>query len=458
MIQAKLEKPAYNPAEIRAGIAHFGVGNFHRSHQAMYLDELISLGGHDTWGIIGIGVMPGDSAMRDALIGQDFRYTLVEKSGDGTLAGREIASIRGFHFAPEDPDAAMRLLTNPMIRIVSLTITEGGYNVDRTTGEFDFTDPVSQRDLAQPHNPATVFGYITEALRIRREQNTPPFTVMSCDNLPGNGDVMRRSTLAFAAALDPDLANWIDAHVAFPNSMVDRITPVTTDADRMLVKNAFGVDDAWPVVTEPFTQWVLEDRFSSGRPAFERVGVQMTADVVPYELMKLRLLNASHQAMAYIGALLGHTYVHEAVADPRIEKFLRAYLDEARVTLPPLPDIDIDKYIDTLFTRFGNPYIADTLARLAVDASDRIPKFVLPTLRENLAAGRSISMGVQVIAYWKTFLSTVETVVDPLATDLVALAKSDDPGAFIRYEPVFGDLAKSITFNKVYQTELSSLC
>lgn len=451
-----LTQPIYDPKSVTPGIAHFGVGNFHRSHQAMYLDRLISEGDHNDWGIVGIGVMPGDIAMRNALAGQDHRYTLVQKHGDGSVEARQIASIRGFLYAQECPSAVLNLLTDPAIRIVSLTITEGGYNID-PNGEFNLTSPRMQADLADPTNPTTVFGYITEALRIRQSENIAPFTVMSCDNLPGNGDVARRAILTFAGAIDPLLATWIDDHVAFPNSMVDRITPVTTDDDRRMVSATFGVDDAWPVVTEPFTQWVLEDQFCNGRPAFERVGVQVVNDVAPYELMKLRLLNASHQAMAYIGLLRGHIYVHEAVADKEVEHLLRAWLEEARTTLAPVHGIDVDDYIDSLFERFRNLFIADTLARLAVDASDRVPKFVLPAVRENLAAGRPISAGVGIVAYWAKYLSIADGIVDPLAGELVARAKSPDPLEFIHYRTVFGDLGSSEEFTQTYQTERSLL-
>lgn len=457
MNAGNLHRPGYNPEMITPGIAHFGVGNFHRSHQAMYMDRLISLGRHDDWGIVGIGVMPGDAVMRDALAGQDYGYTLVEKSGDGSVEAREIRSIRELLFAPDDPDAVIRVLTDPAIRIVSLTITEGGYNIDRATGEFDLTNPLVQRDLVQPDRPGTVFGYITEALRIRRENDIAPFTVMSCDNLPGNGDVTRQAILTYASALNSELAQWVGGNVGFPNSMVDRITPVTTDADRALVSELYGIDDAWPVVAEPFTQWVLEDHFSSGRPAFERVGVQMVNDVVPYELMKLRLLNASHQAMAYIGMLLSHTYVHEAVADKDVDRFLRAYLAEARVTLPLVPGIDVDAYIESLFTRFHNPYIADTLARLAVDASDRIPKFVVPAVRDNLSAGRSIPMGAAVVASWARYLQVATTVeiVDSMAKELSP--RANDPYAFIEYGPVFGDLGQNPRFVDVFVEQLALL-
>jgi mannitol 2-dehydrogenase len=422
----------------------------------MYVDRLLSQGGHEEWGICGIGVMPGDAAMRDALAAQDYVYTLVEKSGDGSLAARRIGSICGFLYAPDDPDAVLALLTAPTTRIVSLTITEGGYNIDRATGEFDLDNPAVHSDIANPGHPSTVFGYITEALCLRRDRDIPPFTVMSCDNLPGNGHVARHAIQAYAQEIDPELSRWIEAEVAFPNSMVDRITPVTTYADRDLVRAVFGIDDRWPVMTEPFTQWVLEDTFSNDRPAFEQVGVQVVDDVVPYELMKLRLLNASHQAMAYIGMLRGHTYVHEATADPVIDRFLRTYLAEARVTLAPLPGVDLDEYIESLFTRFANAAIADTLARLAVDASDRIPKFVLPTIRDNLAATRPITMGATMIATWSWWLRKMADegraagIQDPLKDELVWRAQDDDPATFVAMRSVFGSLSANTGFQREY--------
>ena len=450
--QSDVHEPVYDRSALRPGIAHFGVGNFHRSHQAMYLDRLLAAGESSDWGIFGIGVMPGDTTMRDALASQDYLYTLVEKSGDGGMTAMQIGSICGFLLAQDDPNAVVDLLASPDIRIVSLTITEGGYNIDRVSGEFNLHAPAVQHDLAHPQSPTTVFGLITAALRRRRDNGVLPFTVMSCDNLPENGHVARHAILAFAAALDPALAVWIDEHVTFPNSMVDRITPVTTDADRAMVQTRFGISDRWPVVTEPFCQWVLEDEFCNGRPAYETVGVQLVPDVAPYELMKLRLLNGCHQAMAYIGLLCGHTYVHEAVADQGIKTFLHAFLLESRATLAPVPGIDLDSYIATLFERFSNAAIADTLARLAVDASDRIPKFVLPTIRDNLAAHRSVTCGAAVVAHWRTCLARTERVNDALAEVLIPLASHHDPMQFICYEPVFGDLANSAEFVAAYLT------
>ncbi|MCO5227605.1 MAG: mannitol dehydrogenase family protein [Thermomicrobiales bacterium] len=449
-------QPTYRREDINVGIAHIGVGNFHRSHQAMYLDRLMNNGLAQDWGICGIGLLPGDVRMRDALAAQDYRYTLVEKAGDGSANARVIGSIVDYLFAPDDPEKILNLLASPNLRTVSLTITEGGYNIDRATGAFMLDTPAIQHDLAHADQPTTAFGYIVAALRRRRDAGIPPFTVMSCDNLPGNGHVAHHAITAFAAAIDPELAAWVDAHVAFPNAMVDRITPVTTDVDREFVRSTWGVNDAWPVMCEPFTQWVLEDHFTLGRPPYEEVGVQIVDDVVPYELMKLRLLNATHQAMAYIGMLLGYTYVHEAVADPRIERFLRDYLAEARVTLAPVAGVDLDDYIEQLFVRYRNPAIADTLARLAVDASDRIPKFVLPAVRDNLAAGRSVRYGAMLVASWAEYLQTAnpESIVDTMRDTMLAYLAE---GRFLECADVFGELGGSAEFTTVYHEELARL-
>ena len=453
---ADLAAPTYDRSRITTGIAHIGVGNFHRSHQAMYIDRLMNRGLAHDWGIVGIGLLPGDVHMRDALRAQHFAYTLVERHGDGSVRGRIIGAMVDYRFAPDDPEGTLALLTSPAIRIVSLTITEGGYNIDRASGEFLLDTPAIVADIAHPGAPGTVFGYLTEALRCRRAAGIAPFTVMSCDNLPGNGQVARRAVTAFAQAVDPELAQWIATNVAFPNAMVDRITPVTTAADSALVRDTFGIDDAWPVMTEPFAQWVLEDQFPAGRPPLEEAGVQLVHDVVPYELMKLRLLNASHQAMAYIGMLLGYTYVHEAVADARIELFLRGYLHEARQTLPVVQGQNIDTYIEELFVRFRNPFIADTLARLAVDASDRLPKFVLPSIRDNLAAGREVPFGAAVVATWAEYLrrANQESVADGLRDVLYAAIRAGD---FLACTPVFGDLGRDAQFIAAYNRRLAQI-
>ena len=328
-------QPAYRREDLRVGIVHIGVGNFHRAHQAMYLDRLLNQGEAAGWAICGVGLLPGDTRVRDALRGQDLRYTLVERSPDGTATARSIASIVDFLYAPDDPEAVFERLAHPDTRIVSLTITEGGYNLT-DGGRFDADDPLVQRDLAAGATPATVFGVVVEGLRRRRDRGIPPFTVMSCDNLPGNGHVARQSFTSYARLADPELGQWVGREVAFPNSMVDRITPVTTDETRRYVAQTYHVSDAWPVICEDFTAWVLEDQFTLGRPPYEDAGVTLVPDVAPYEQMKLRLLNAGHQAIAYFGYLLGYRFAHEAVADPAIAALARDYMhDEAEPTLEP---------------------------------------------------------------------------------------------------------------------------
>jgi len=271
----RLPAPTYDRSQVCTGIVHIGVGGFHRAHQAVYLDRLMNEGKALDWGISGVGLLAHDRRMHEVMTEQDCLYTLVVKHPDGSLHPRVVGSIVQYLFAPDDPEAVLELMAAPSTRIVSLTITEGGYLVHPVTGGFDAADPASQKDLQAGSTPSTAFGYITEALSRRRERNVPPFTVMSCDNIPGNGAVAHKMIGAFARLKDPELADWLDREVSFPNSMVDRITPVTTEADRALLAEQFGLEDAWPVVCEPFTQWALEDNFSNGRPPFEDVGVQM---------------------------------------------------------------------------------------------------------------------------------------------------------------------------------------
>jgi mannitol 2-dehydrogenase len=458
--------PTYDRSAVTPGIVHFGLGNFHRAHQAMYLDRLLERGEALDFGIVGVGVMPRDAEMRDVLAAQDHLYTLVLKHPDGTLEPRVIGSIIGFDYAPDDPEAVLALMSTPTTRIVSLTVTEGGYNIDHVTGEFVLDAPAIAADLEGGVVPTTMFGFVTEALRRRRDAGIAPFTVMSCDNIQGNGDTAKQTITAFATAKDAELGAWIEANVEFPNSMVDRITPVTTDADRALVRDRFGIDDAWPVVCEPFEQWVLEDSFTLGRPAYEEVGVQVVDDVVPYELMKLRLLNASHQTMAYFGTLAGYTYAHEATEDPRIATLLRRYMDdEGTPTLQPVPGIDLDDYKATLMERFGNPAIADTLARLAAESSDRIPKWLLPVVRSNLKAGRPVTLAAGVVASWARYDEGVDEhgsrieVVDQLRDVLMPAAQQQmaDPLAFLRNRDVFGDLVDDERFTEPYLEVLGNL-
>ncbi|MFD2028792.1 mannitol dehydrogenase family protein [Promicromonospora aerolata] len=462
----ELDLPPYDRSGIEVGIVHLGVGGFHRAHQALAVDELLRRGGAREWGICGVGLLPGDAAMRDALRAQDGLYTLVTKHADGRLDARVVGSLVEYLFAPDDPEVVLERLADPATRIVSLTITEGGYNFDQVTGEFDATAPDVVADARPGATPTTVFGYVVEALARRRSRGLPPFTVMSCDNVQGNGERARTVFSAFAALRDPELGRWVHDAVAFPGSMVDRITPVTTDDDRRLVRDRLGVADRWPVVAEPYFQWVLEDRFPLGRPAFEHAGVQLVEDVEPYELMKLRLLNVSHQAIAYFGWLSGYRYAHEAMADPVVASFVRAFMDhEATPTLRPVPGVDLETYKATLVERFANPAVRDTLARLCAESSDRIPKWLVPMVHEQLRAGGDVFRSAAVVASWARYAEGVDEqgrpieVVDRLADELVPLARSqrDDPVAFLRNPALFGSLVDEPRFVEAYLDALGSL-
>ncbi len=461
-----VDLPGYDRSGIEVGIVHLGVGGFHRAHQALAVDELLRRGEAREWGICGVGLMPGDAAMRDALRAQDGLYTLVTKHPDGRLEARVVGSLVEYLYAPDDPEVVLERLADPATRIVSLTVTEGGYNFDQVTGEFDTTTPAVVADARPGAVPTTVFGYVVEALARRRERGLPPFTVMSCDNVQGNGEKARAVFSAFAGMRDPELGRWVHDAVAFPSSMVDRITPVTTGEDRELVRERFGIEDRWPVVAEPYFQWVLEDRFPLGRPPFEDAAVQLVDDVEPYELMKLRLLNASHQAIAYFGWLSGYRYAHEAMADPVVATFVRDFMDrEATPTLRPVPGVDLDGYKTTLVERFGNPAVRDTLARLCAETSDRIPKWLVPVVREQLRTGGEISRSAAIIASWARYAEGVDEqgepieVVDRLAGELVPLARSqsDDPVAFLRNRALFGSLAEDPRFVEAYLDALGSL-
>ncbi|TBW36621.1 mannitol dehydrogenase family protein [Siculibacillus lacustris] len=465
-LPAGVARPTFDRAAVTVGIVHFGVGGFHRAHQAMYLDDLMNRGAALDWGICGVGIMPADVRMRDALKSQDGLYTMVVKHPDGRYDARVIGSIVDYHYAPDDPELVIELMAAPSTRIVSLTITEGGYNFHHVTGDFQLDEPSIAHDLVANAVPKTAFGLIVEALDRRRRRHLPPFTVMSCDNIQGNGDVAAKMFTAFAGARNRKLGAWIAANVAFPNAMVDRITPVTTAEDIAQVAARFGIDDAWPVVCEPFTQWVIEDHFPQGRPAFETVGAQLVADVVPYELMKLRLLNASHQALAYFGFLAGRRYAHEVASDPLFAKFLLDYMEfEATPTLSPVPGVDLDRYRRTLIERFANPEVRDTLARLCAESSDRIPKWLCPVIRSQLASGGAFHRSAAVVASWARYAEGVDEqgapieVVDRLKDSLMAIAahNHDNPTAFIENRPLFGDLVDDPRFVAAYVEALGRL-
>lgn len=459
-------RPTYDRSKVKPGILHFGVGAFHRSHQAYALDQLMEQGKGNDWGIIGVGILPSDSKMRDALKPQDCLYTLVTKFPDGNFHYQVIGSMIDYIFAPDNPQVLLEKLADPQIKIVSLTITEGGYSFDRVTGEFDPTTTGVAADLASDGAPVSSFGYIVEGLRLRREKGIAPFTVQSCDNIQENGEVAKKMITAFAKLKNADLAAWIEANVAFPSSMVDRITPVTLPDDLIAAEKILGFADHWPVACEPFFQWVIEDHFPLGRPKFEDAKVQMVKDVMPYELMKLRLLNGSHQGLCYFGRLSGYHYVHEVLGDPLISQFLTNYMNkEATPTLRPVPGVDLDGYKKQLIERFSNPEVKDTVARLAAESSDRIPKWLVPVIKEQLAANRDVTLCAAIVASWARYDEEVDEdgklieVVDPLKKELVAIAKTqhENPLAFIQNKKLFGDLAADERFATPYLAALDSL-
>ncbi|MGY1705985.1 mannitol dehydrogenase family protein [Geodermatophilus sp. SYSU D00697] len=454
-----VRRPAYDRAAAAPGVVHLGVGGFHRSHQAVYLDRLLGRG-HAGWGITGVGVLAVDRPLHAALRAQDGLYTLVLKAPDGSIEPSVVGSLLDLLLLDDDPEAVLAAMAAPTTHVVTMTITEGGYSTDKATGRFRPDDALAA-DLAGPV-PRTAFGLLTEALRRRRAAGTPPFTVISCDNVESNGDLARQTLVEFArlqqARTGDDLAEWIAASVAFPNSMVDRITPATTDEDRRRLTAETGVVDAWPVVAEPYLQWVLEDRFSDARPPLEEVGVQLVEDVRPYELMKLRLLNASHQVMSYLGYLAGHRRVDEVLADPLFAALVERYMRlEATPTLPPVPDTDLAAYRRTLLERFANPAVSDTLARNCAEGSERIATFVLPVVRDLLAQGRPCDLAGLAVAAWARYAAGVDedgdpiVVVDARLEQLTPLLRrSEDPLAVLGCGEVFGDLADDERFRSAY--------
>jgi mannitol 2-dehydrogenase len=401
------------------------------------------------WGICGVGVLAADRKMQQALDAQDGLYTLVLENPDGSREPRVIGSIVDYLYAPDDPEAVIELLAAPTTRIISLTITEGGYNVENI-------DP----------GEVSVFGLVAEAVARRRDRGVASPTIVSCDNIEGNGNVAREAFTSYAERVHPGLADWMSENTRFPNSMVDRITPATTPDVIAGLKDEFGVEDQWPVVTEPFTSWVLEDDFSDGRPPLENADVLLVDDVTPYELMKLRLLNASHQSLCYFAYLSGYRLVHDAAGDPLFADFLMRYMDtEATPTLLPVPGIDLPEYKRTLIERFANPGVRDTIVRLCFGSSDRIPKWLLPVVRANLATDGPVRLSAATVATWARYAEGVDEqgepidVQDQLADKLVPIAQSQkhNPTAFIENTEVFGDLGTSGRFVEAYLWALESL-
>lgn len=445
-IAGTIEKPRYDRAALKAGIVHMSVGGFHRSHQALYVHDLLQKNPQD-WMIAGVGLLPNDAGHVAALQKQDTLYSILERSADKD-ALKICGSMKEIYHAPANPAAVLERLTDDAVKILSLTITEKGYCYNQQ-GDLDLNNANIQNDLKDAENPRTGLGYVVSALARRRKMNMKPFTVMSCDNLPGNGHLTHKLVMQFATEINKDLAAWIDGEVTFPNAMVDRITPVTTPEIVTLVEEKFGVRDEWPVVCEDFRQWVLEDKFSNGRPAFEDVGVQLVPDVEPYEKMKVRLLNGSHSALSYVSYLMGYRRVDLAMADPLVSRFVRAYMDnDVTASVPDVPGINLTAYKDKLIERFANPAIGDQVQRLAEDGSAKIPNSILPCISYQLQQGAPIKYAALALAGWFRYLQGTDEqmnaieIKDPSAERLQQIVKTNprDATYVLGLEDIFGNL------------------
>jgi fructuronate reductase len=416
--------PHYRAEEVPVGIVHLGIGAFHRAHQAVYTDDALALAG-GAWGICGVSLR--SAGVRDRMNPQDFLYTVVEKARTGT-AYRVIGSVREVLFRGDELEAITARIAAPATRIVSLTITEKGYCHDPASGELNFAHPDLVHDLASPEDPMSAVGLLVLALSRRRDVEAGPLTVLCCDNLPHNGRLVERMVSAFSRERDPALRAWIAANVTFPSTMVDRIVPATLESDLADVDRALGVLDTAPVVCEPFRQWVIAGEFVAGRPAWERSGAQFVADVAPFEAMKLRLLNASHSMLAYLGFLAGYETIWQVAAQPDFAALMRALMEEATPTLALPADVDLPAYKAALVERFGNPALPHRTQQIAMDGSQKLPQRLLGTVRDNLATGRPIEYAALAVAGWMRYASGVDEagrpikVSDPLAADFARIA------------------------------------
>ncbi|MFC0407666.1 mannitol dehydrogenase family protein [Roseomonas elaeocarpi] len=448
-LRPPIQVPRFDPAAVRPGIVHLGLGGFHRAHMARYTHELMEKDA-DTlrFGIVGAGILAADERMRDSLVPQDNLYTLVEREGEEEHV-TVIGSLAGVLYAGASSAEVLTQIADPAIKIVSLTVTENGYCLNRATKQLDFEHALIQRDLANPEAPSSAIGIITEGYRRRMETGLPAFTALSCDNIQHNGNVLRRAVLALAERRDPKLARWIGDNASFPNTMVDRITPLTAEAEVAALREKHGIDDNWPVFSETFTQWVIEDRFPEGRPAWEKVGAQFVTDVTPYEFMKLRLLNASHLAMSGMGRLVGYTYIDETLADPLFRRYMAALMDrETEPTLEPVPGIDLNDYKATLIRRFANTAIKDTVDRVNKDAPLNV---LVDPIRDRLKTGGSVELLGLALAAWlrrQTGEDEQGHPIEnhhPMAATLreKALEGGVDPRPILSIEPLFGELGRN---------------
>lgn len=462
-LPATIATPRYRREAVTPGLVHFGVGNFHRAHMAVYLDALMNRGEALDWGIVGAGVTPHDRTIFETLRKQDFLTTVIERDADNVTAKVTGAMID--FVDPSDGDALLRQLADPAIRVVSLTITEGGYFLD-AQGGFDAGHAAIRADATHPDAPGTVFGLLLKALRARRASGVASFTILSCDNIPHNGAVTRAALVGLAELSDPAFAQWVTTNVATPNSMVDRITPATGETERTEFRETFGYVDGWPVFCEPFTQWVLEDRFPSGRPPFELVGATFVKDVLPFELMKLRVLNGGHAAIAYPAGIMGIHYVHEAMEHPLVSGFLDKVEREEiiPVTSPP-PGVDLLAYLRVVQHRFANPKVGDTVRRLCLDGSNRQPKFIIPSIADALTQGKAFTGLALESAMWCRYCYGETEKGEAIApndpnwdrlTEVAARAKAN-PGEWLAMRDIYGAVGDDGAFAASFAAALNKL-
>lgn len=466
-IDPSVKVPNYNRQQLKTGIVHVGVGGFHRAHQAVVTQQLIEMGGNNDWGICGVGLREGDRKIADIFEKQDCLYTLITRHPGGKVECDLMAQMTDFLLAPDDKQAVINRMAHPDTKIVSLTITEGGYNL-RSDGEFDVDHPDVQYEMSHPNDPRTIYGFLFAALQKRKQAGLQPFTVMSCDNIQHNGAVIKKMMCSFAKAQDPDFAAWIASHVAFPNSMVDRITPVTTQAELDYLKEHCNLEDEWPVTCEPFLQWIIEDNFSDGRPDFDQIsGVQFVSDVTPYEKMKIRLLNAGHSVLGIFGALMGIPTIDACMDNDLLRKTLRKFWDEeATPILDEVEGIDLNEYKNILLERFGNPNIKDKVSRICSESSAKLPTFLLPTIAENLQKGGKLEIATLVIAAWCYYSDKqIDShgqpleIIDAMKDKLHAAAQltPTDSSAFLNVGEVFGLLGENQNFKDLFANKVKAI-
>ncbi len=459
-----IARPTYNRAALTPGIVHIGLGNFHRAHQAWYLHRLFQLGLDHDWAVIGAGVRPDDAVRREKLLRQDCLSTLIELNPSGASA-EVVGSMTGYAPVEQHNAALIRRMADPAVRIVTLTVTEGGYYIDPASKGFDAAHPDILHDAARPDRPRTAFGAMIAALRLRRDQGIGPFTAQSCDNLQGNGDVLRQTVAALAHASDPGLAAWIDANCTFPNSMVDCIVPATGPREHARAR-AFGIDDAVPVTHENFRQWVIEDAFCAGRPDWGRVGATFSDRVGDYEAMKIRILNGGHQIVATPGEILAVKTISGCMAQPLIRAlFRKVQREEIAPHVRPVPDFTPEAYIDLVERRFSNPAVEDTTRRVVFEGSARHAGFVLPSLRDGLAAGAPVEGLALVEALWARMCSGAREdgsaiePNDPLwdTLTIAAQAARGRPRAWLEQRRFYGGLAEAARFAEAFERWLDRI-